>query len=237
MRLSTLRFIGIGLLCATTVSATAAEPAELPIVFVDDFESGGVSQWVATDPQAWRLAAEGDRHVLQQFAASKVQTPVRSPFNRAVVAGLRVADLQLDVDVQSTARDYPHRDVCLFFGYQDPTHFYYVHLGQRADDHANQIFIVNDAPRVKISTKSTEGTPWNDEWHHVRVVRRVESGEIAVYFDNMDEPVMTAKDSTFDWGTVGVGTFDDTANFDNLEVRGTVRPVLRPGRLTVRADR
>jgi hypothetical protein len=199
----------------------AADPAELPVVASDDFESGRIAGWVATDPQAWRVAADGDKHFLQQFAASQVQTQVRSPFNRALLSGVAVGNFQLDVDVQSTARDYPHRDVCLFFGYQDPTHFYYVHLGQRADDHANQIFIVNEAPRVKISTKSTEGTPWNNDWHHVRIVRRVESGEISVYFDNMDEPVMTATDKSFTRGTVGVGTFDDTANFDNVVLRGT----------------
>lgn len=199
----------------------AADPTELPVVATDDFESGRIAGWVATDPEAWRIAADGDKHFLQQFAASQVQTQVRSPFNRCLLGGVSVGDFQLDVDVQSTARDYPHRDVCLFFGYQDATHFYYVHLGQRADDHANQIFIVNGAPRVKISTKSTEGTPWNSDWHHVRIIRHVDSGEIAVYFDNMDEPVMTAKDTSFAWGTLGVGTFDDTANFDNLVLRGT----------------
>ena len=41
------------------------------------------------------------------------------------------------------------------------------------------------------------------------------------YFDNMDEPVMTAKDTSFQWGTIGVGTFDDTANFDNVVLRGS----------------
>ena len=53
------------------------------------------------------------------------------------------------------------------------------------------------------------------------LAKSYDSGEIAVYFDNMDEPVMTAKDKSFAWGTVGVGTFDDTANFDNVVLRGT----------------
>ena len=65
---------------------------------------------------------------MSQHAQSKVQTPVRSPFNRAVRRGVIVGDFQFDVDLQSTARDYPHRSLCLFFGYQDPSHFYYVHL-------------------------------------------------------------------------------------------------------------
>ncbi len=131
-----------------------------------------------------------------------------------------MSDFQLDVDFQTTARDYPHRSLCLFFGYQDPAHMYYVHFGQKTDDHANQIFIVNAKDRVKISTKTTAGTPWNNEWHHARIIRTVEDGRIEVFFDDMTTPVMTAVDKTFAWGQVGIGSFDDTGNFDNLVLRG-----------------
>src|SRR5690606_4911939 len=131
-------------------------------------DSDDLSHWAATDPSAWKWEQQDGNGTLHQFRQSNVQTPVRSPFNRCMLRGVTVGDFQLDVDLQSTARDYPHRSLCLFFGYQDPAHFYYVHLGQRADDHANQIFIVNDAPRTKISTKTTPGTPWDDQWHHVR---------------------------------------------------------------------
>jgi hypothetical protein len=137
------------------------------------------------------------------------------------VKGLLVADFVLDVRLQSTTKDYGHRDLCLFFGFQDPAHMYYVHLGKKADDHANQIFIVNGEPRRKISTESTAGTDWTDGWHHVRVVRRVETGQIEIYFDNMEKPVMKAVDRSFTWGQVGVGSFDDTGNFDNVLVYGT----------------
>jgi hypothetical protein len=110
--------------------------------------------------------------------------------------------------------------MCLFFGYQDPAHFYYVHLGKKADDHANQIFIVNSAPRTKISTKTTEGTDWNDDWHRVKVVRRVADGTIAIYYDDMQNPVMTASDKTFTWGRIGVGNFDDTGDWDDVKLNG-----------------
>ena len=111
--------------------------------------------------------------------------------------------------------------MCLFFGYQDPAHFYYVHLGKKTDDHANQIFIVNGAPRQKISMKTSGGTPWDDEWHPVKVVRRIRDGSIEVYFDDMKTPVMTARNKTFLRGQVGVGSFDDTGDWTNVKVYGT----------------
>jgi hypothetical protein len=138
----------------------------------------------------------------------------------ALLKDVVVSDLEFTGRVLSTHPDYGHRDAVVFFAYQDPAHFYYVHLGKQADDHANQIFIVNGADRKKISRTSTPGTPWDDAWHTVRVVHRPADGTIAVYFDDLAHPVMTAQDTTFRFGQVGVGTFDDTADWDDIEIRG-----------------
>ena len=96
-----------------------------------------------------------------------------------------------------------------------------VRLGKRTDKHANQIFIVNAADRMMISTKTTEGTNWTDEWHHVKIVRKIADGTIEVYWDDMKTPVQTATNKAFLWGRVGIGSFDDLGNFDNVVLRGT----------------
>ena len=40
---------------------------------------------------------------------------------------------------------------------------------------------------------------------------------------------MTAVDKTFTWGQVGIGSFDDTGNFDDVLVYGTqvARPAVK----------
>jgi hypothetical protein len=51
-----------------------------------------------------------------------------------------------------------------------------------------------------------------------------------VFFDNMDEPIMTAEDRRFERGTVGFGSFDDTGRFDDVRLRAvTGRPSGTPG--------
>lgn len=193
----------------------------LPLLFHENFESGKADHWEPTDDKAWKMIHQGDNHVFSLTKKrSKFEPPVRSPYNRALLKNFDVSDFIFDVKLQSTIPDYGHRDLCLFFGYQDDAHFYYVHFGKKMDDHANQIFIVNDKPRTKISTKTTAGTDWDDEWHHARVVRDTKSGSIKIYFDDMDEPVMTATDKTFLTGRVGIGSFDDTGNFDELLLFG-----------------
>jgi hypothetical protein len=204
----------------------ARELKGLPLVFFDNFESPDSDRWEPGDPEAWKFIDQQGKGVYSQFRQSQVENPVRSPFNRALVKNLVLGDLVLDVRLQSTIKDYDHRDMCLFFGFQDPAHLYYVHFGKKADDHANQIFIVNGEPRKKISTTSTAGTPWTDNWHHARVVRKIDAGTIEVFFDDMEKPVMTATDRTFTWGQVGIGTFDDTGNFDDVLVYG--KKVERP---------
>lgn len=209
-------------LLAGELSGNSAVPGELPLVLHDDFERAEPTGWKFTDPAAWRIRAvePGKNRVLEQFQASKYEPPVRSPLNIALNPDVDVADFVLNVEVRSTTRDYGHRDLCLFFGHQDPSHFYYVHLGKQADEHANSIFIVDGKPRVSIAESRTTGTPWTDNWHHVRVVRQVKDGLIQVFFDDMAHPAMAAHDRTFNHGKIGIGSFDDTGMFDDLEVRG-----------------
>jgi len=204
-----------------TMLARADEVAkDPPLLFRDDFAKGA-DHWEPTDANAWKVVETKRGKVYSQFRQSKYEPPHRSPFNFSLIKDLNVGDLVLEARVRSTVEDYPHRDVCVFFGYQDPAHFYYVHFGKKTDDHANQVFIVNGEPRKKISTKTTEGTNWDDDWHHVKVVRHVGDGTIEVYFDDVKKSVMTAKDKTFTWGRVGIGSFDDTADWADVRIYGT----------------
>lgn len=218
--LATLRYAFVLALLGASLPAWAEEK-ELPLVCREDFEQGA-DRWQPTDPKAWSLEKSDDRGYVycQKEKRSNYEPPHRSPFNFALLKDVIVGDFQLDAQVKSTHPDYGHRDVCLVFGYQDPANFYYVHLAKATDDRANQIFIVDDSPRAKISTKTTDGTPWDDSWHQLRIVRQVGDGTIEVYFDDLKTPVMTASDKTFAWGQVGIGTFDDTSAWDEIELRG-----------------
>lgn len=220
------------LLCVTSARPTnvvAADPAaatanKLPLVFEDDFEHGR-DRW-ETIGGNWSLVAgkgsDARGQVFRVAGKSSYKPPVTSPLNVALVKDVVVGDLEITADVQSTAGDYAHRDMCLVFGYQDPSHFYYVHLALRADDRANQVFIVNGAPRKKITVQGSAGTPWKSGWHKVRLVRRAADGQINVYFDDLQNPTMTARDKTFVAGRVGLGTFDDEGNWDQVRLSGRV---------------
>lgn len=195
-------------------------PPQMPLVAFEDFEKN-TEQWEFTDKAAW-TQNKVDRRTFISLTVKKsdYQPPVRSPHNIAILKSKPVGDFVLDVDMRSTNKVYGHQDLCVFFGHQDVSHFYYVHLGREADAHANSIFLVDGKPRVSIAKERTEGTDWSRGWHRVRVRRDVKSGSIEVYFDDMVRPVMRAKDTTFKTGQVGIGSFDDKGDFDAIRLWG-----------------
>lgn len=215
-------FAGVCLLLVILTSPPHAEEPGAAVRIQEDF-SKGADRWQPTDSKAWKVIdlPDGKGKAYSQFVKqSAYKPPHRSPYNIALLRDVTVSDFTLVAEAQSTIKDYGHRDMCLFFGYQDPAHFYYVHLGKKADDHANQIFIVNGADRKKISTTSTEGTNWTDGWHTLKVVRTLADGKIEVFFDDLKKPVMTATDKNFLWGQVGIGSFDDTGNWRSVKLEG-----------------
>ena len=196
--------------------ATAGE-----LLIREDFESGA-SRWEPSDPAAWKISAARGGKVYELITKkSDYKPPHRSPFGISILKDVVAGDFVLTAKVKTTHESYGHRDMCILFGYQDPAHFYYVHFGQVTDDHANQIFIVNSAPRNKISTRTTSGTTWEDDtWHRVKIVRSVKGGTIEVFFNDLEHPVMVASDKSFVWGRIGIGSFDDTGMWDDIVLNG-----------------
>ena len=177
--------------------------------------------FVMTDAKAWAITTTNGITALDLVTQSKYTPAYRSPFNIALVADSVFTDFVLEADLMQTGKEYGHRDMCLFFGVQDPSHFYYAHVATAADDHAHNIFIVKDAPRIKIARQTTKGVNWGlGIWHKVRLEHKGSDGSVKVFFDDMTKPIMTAEDTTFKSGYVGFGSFDDTGMVDNIKIWG-----------------
>lgn len=207
-------------------SSVLAQKGDIPegykLLYQQDFsKASALEEFEMSDPTAWRVN-KGDEASLELHGKSKYKPRVRSPFNIALIKDHLFGDFVLELELAQTGREYNHRDLCLFFNVENNSNFYYVHMASITDDHANNIFLVNDEARVKISDKTTEGTKWGatNSWHTARIERVVETGSIKIYFDNMEEPIMEATDKHFDVGRIGVGSFDDTGKFANIKVWG-----------------
>lgn len=187
-------------------------------VFEEQFETG-IDRWQLLDPKTWSLSKKQDNTTFEiTKRETEYQPPVRSPGHVALIKDMELSSFEITFRVRSTKDTGNHRDCCVFFAYQDDQHFYYVHLGTKPDPASGQIMIVREAPRLAL-TKNENLTPWDDQWHHVRLVRRMPAGTIEVYFDSMDKPLMSVVDQTFDRGRIGIGSFDDMNEFDDVVVK------------------
>jgi len=214
-------FLATVIALAVIGEARAADAPKVPegytLAYSDDFEQG-TDKWIFTDPKAWTTGGDAGSKFLSLTASSDYTPQVRSPKSIARIKELTAGDFILDVRIQQTGREYGHRDACIFFGYTGPSQFYYVHLATTADDHANSIFLVNDAARVSIAKERTKGTDWSKGYQQIRIKRDVAKGSIEVFFNDLDKPVMVAEDKTFTSGGIGLGSFDDTADYDDLAI-------------------
>lgn len=177
--------------------------------------------WKFGDAAAWTWGTEGAETILRLVRQSAVKPAVRSPFNLAWLTGPDWKSFTLTVDARLTKFDEGNNDLCLAFARQDDLRFYYAHLGEKADGVHHQIHLVDRADRKPITATRTAGTPWRPGvWHRLKLVHDAGRGAIAVYFDDMEKPVLTATDRTLGHGQIGLGSFDDLGEFRNLEIRG-----------------
>lgn len=199
-------------------------PTNYKLLYSQDFSKpDALADFVMTDSGAWRLApaADKDPAALELHRQSKYEPAVRSPLNIALVGGQTFGDCVIEAECLQTGKEYGHRDMIFVFGFEKPDQFYYTHIATKGDDHANNIFIVNKAPRLKISTKTNTGNNWGlGAWHKVRIDRRASTGAIKVYFDDLKTPIMEATDKTFGQGWIGFGSFDDTGKVTRIRVWG-----------------
>ena len=201
--------------------AQSSIPEGYQLVYSQDFESPqALRDFEMTDEKAWKISEGNSENSLELYKKSEYKARVRSPFNIAVLKNLVVGDFVLEADLSQTGKEYGHRDLCLFFGISNSTNFYYVHIATKADNNANNIFLVNDEPRTNIAIRTTEGTDWGEtnSIHKVRIERDMNKGSIKVFFDDLSTPIMEANDTHFMRGKIGFGSFDDTGKFDNIKI-------------------
>ena len=191
-------------------------------VVSSDFETGTAEGWTPDDPSHWRVAGDNGSKVYE-LTAPGTPGPVRAPASRSMLAGNDVASFEFSGRLRCDADPaVAVRDMCVFFHYQDPTHFYYVHFAGSSDGVHNIIGLVDGADRVKINAEPAGASVFrltDRAWHAFKVTCDAPTGEIRAYLDDMTAPILTARDLTLGHGLVGVGSFDDTGAFDDLKLR------------------
>lgn len=219
--------------CNQPVRRPAAESSapDRVSVFEDFSFDDALEHWTFRTPQLWRIAQEGDRQFLQMaIPPERPMLPgVRRPQEYAIYNQYQFRSFSLSCRVRvdqdtSVAR----RDAVVIFGRRDDTHFYYAHLSGFTDEWHNALIRVDGDTRVSLVLPNQRPAPTmtDKDWHKVDVLRNADTGLIEVYVDAYEEgarPVFRVTDKTYEWGSVGVGSFDDHASFARVRIEGEAR--------------
>ncbi len=193
-----------------------------------NFDKSGLEGWHVPLRDKWQIAEEGGNKFLRMIEPGAIGNP-RRPQQFALWQAGCVSDFELNVKVRRR-----QKSVLIAFGFQDRLHFYYAHLSVDSGEHAvhNGLFKVDGGERVRIAgTGSAPALPTPD-WHNVRLVRHVASGAMDVFIDGDARPRFHLVDKAFNYGWVGIGSIDETGDFDDFRLRGAPSGECQAGRIS-----
>lgn len=172
-----------------------------------------INEWEIDGTGLWKIS----NNTLILYKAGNPSGIIRRPAALAIMKSRKFENVTIEVDVRTTAdTKILQRDVVIILGYNSPSRFYYIHLSAISDDVHNGIFLVDNANRRRIDTGNRKPLIKDQEWHHIKVERNVENGKIKVFVDNSFNSALQTTDKTILSGRIGLGSFDDTAEFKNL---------------------
>lgn len=212
-----LSWVLTALSAAAPVAAGPKEaiPRQGRISFYDDFERGSLAAWQMPHPEDWEILTDDHNHFLHMKRGREPGVP-RRPLQFALLKDTRVGSFDFRARVRRQGRS-----MIVVFNYVDTLHFYYAHLsvdqGTKVPVH-NGIFIVNGEARKRIAGLEAAPALPDRAWHRVRIIRDTRSGSIEVFMDDQRRPLFSVVDRTFTCGQVGIGSFNETGDFDDVKV-------------------
>jgi hypothetical protein len=212
------------------LAAIASALAVLTVIeYREDFEGGELKGWEFPHAEDWEIRAEGGNRYLHMLRNREPGVP-RRPLQFARLGGVNVGSFELKARVRREGKS-----MIIVFNYVNTMHFYYAHLSaDRGTEQLvhNGLFLVNGGPRNRIAGLEAEPALPTRGWHSFRIVRNARSGWIRVYADApagplasaapaaaSAEPLFSVQDRTFWCGQIGFGSFDETGDFDDVELR------------------
>lgn len=173
-----------------------------------------LSDFTFNRPWLGSIAGQG-RHAHLSFIGS--DTVHIFPLNMAVLKNKVFGDFILEAEVPAV-KNSAENDGCLFLGLRDSSRYYYVQLTQR-DSTGPGIFLVRDSaitPLVVIEDSTDNFTA--KAAHKIRLERNIVKRTIKVFINNMDTPLLMAKDYELVMGSLGFGSISGSARFDNIKI-------------------
>jgi hypothetical protein len=176
-------------------------------------------QWSVPLASDWKVSHQDGGDILSLIHGREPAPGPRRPSQFAIAETPPFMRVTVEADVRPRARS-----LMIVFAYQDAAHFDYAHLStdtaMKQPVH-NGIFHVYGGERVRISRAAGPAAfAATGRWYRVRLTYDGGTGHVRVTVDGKSVPALDAVDVSLGAGRVGLGSFDETADFRNVRIRG-----------------
>jgi len=206
------------------VSAAANEilaDSSIEVLFapVMSFDNGLLPfEWIPLTISRWSVVTDNGNNALflnttdyPSLSGSRLGEHILSPDS--------YADFTLTVEAKTNeSSGNANADYALVFGFVDENNYYYMLFNRITTNTA--LFRVVGGTRQELAV-ATNNWLSDDEYHTVEV-RRV-SDDIEIRFDG--NIVLQHTDGTFSSGQIGLGSFNDSAYFDNIRITAGINAI------------
>lgn len=176
--------------------------------------------WNVPNAEDWQVTnAAGTPVLVLKTGKEPPSSLPRRPMQFAIAQTPPFSGVRIEADAEPLARS-----LLIVFAYRDSAHFDYAHLSTdpaSKEPHHNGIFHVYGGERVRISPEAGPAAfAATRRWYHVVLTQTGSTEEVSVSVDGHPVPSLHAVDLSLTSGRIGLGSFDETAEFKNVRVIG-----------------
>jgi hypothetical protein len=183
-------------------------------------------QWSVPFASDWVLSRDSGVETLSLIKGREPLPGPRRPFNFALTDVPAYSKITVEADARTLGRS-----LIVVFAYKDEAHFNYAHFSTDAGDQQpvhNGIFHVYGGERVRISNeRGPAAFAASGKWYHVTLTHDPATGRAVGTVDGKPVPALEGVDLSLGAGKIGIGSFDETAEFKNVKITVTGAPAGR----------
>jgi hypothetical protein len=199
-------------------------PARLAVVVLIFASAAGAEtvsafgrKWTVPVASDWKISEQDGTEVLSLVQHRGPLPGPRRPIQFALADGLAPERVTVEAEVKPLGTS-----LMIVFAYRDAEHFDYAHLSvdmAAKEPHHNGVFHVYGGERVRISSeRGPAAFAESGHWYRVKLDYDGAAGRVQVTVDGRPVPALEAVDLSLGAGQVGLGSFDETAEFRNVRI-------------------